>query len=567
MKRTYILLAVLAFGLCCCKDHKKNVALKTAAKIGDSITVDSTLSSIIPVQDPNGFLWGLQDTTTGKLILKYKYHYIFNFSDDRAPVLFNNKYGFIDRAGKETTSPEYDFVQGFIKGYALVQGNFEKTSYINRDGKELFPLKYYRANGFLPEQKRAIVSTDGGSGLMLDLNDGSIVPIDYSKYSVHAILPEGYCIVGDRDRKLGILDLNGKQIFPPIFDQIGQFHDGRLLVVKNRKYGFMDESANELFYTDYDRVYEYYNGFARIVKNKKAGFINREGKEIVPPIYDWYLESAVFSEGFAPVALNHKFGFVDSTGTPLGPFKYDAVEHFRGGMSKVSKGRYVGYVNLKGEEFIPVVYDRVIMIGTKTALGQKNKTFVLSDLKGNEIATFAWDDISSSFDGSNAYYVRVNEKMGTLDSAFRPVIPARYDFLEFVAPGMIKAIKNNKTGYLDLKGNILIPLHYDGGDNFEYGIAKVYENDKVGLINLAGKEIVHPVYVDIGKFEAGIALVQKKNKYGFIDYSGKEIIPAIYDSVYSEGPALYNLIRVFKKGEAFNLNRLGERVEEENEDG
>jgi hypothetical protein len=75
--------------------------------------------------------WGLIDRS-GKEIIPVKYQgAIFGFIEGMASVQLNNKWGFVDNTGKEVITPQYDEVHDFENGKTLVK----------KDGKEFYITK------------------------------------------------------------------------------------------------------------------------------------------------------------------------------------------------------------------------------------------------------------------------------------------------------------------------------------------------------------------------------------------------------------------------------------------
>lgn len=91
----------------------------------------------------------------------------------------------------------------------------------------------------------------------------------------------------------------------------------------------------------------------------RFGFINTVGKEVVPPQYSWAND---FSDGLAFVeTTDAKKYFIDKNGKiKINLAKYDKVYSFSEGLSCVmSQGKY-GFIDLNGNEVIPLVFDYVI---------------------------------------------------------------------------------------------------------------------------------------------------------------------------------------------------------------
>ena len=92
-----------------------------------------------------------------KTIINYKYadkeFLISDFIDDwgflqdSVPVPKDNKYGYIDKTGKEIVKPKYDDAYEFSEDLARVQKD-DKWGFIDKTGKEVIPIKYDYAEGF-----------------------------------------------------------------------------------------------------------------------------------------------------------------------------------------------------------------------------------------------------------------------------------------------------------------------------------------------------------------------------------------------------------------------------------
>src|SRR4051812_26422164 len=78
----------------------------------------------------------------------------------------------------------------------------------------------------------------------------SYAQLDLKKYSYHRSYKEGYTIVtksteGGKER-WGIVDVNGKEIIPLIYDYVSYFSEGLAYVRLNAKYGYVDRTGKEV---------------------------------------------------------------------------------------------------------------------------------------------------------------------------------------------------------------------------------------------------------------------------------------------------------------------------------
>lgn len=85
--------------------------------------------------------WGFRDKHTDKVIIPLKYDAVWDFSEGLAKVKLNDRWGFINKAGKEVVPLIYDEVCLFSEGLAKVKLH-GKWGFIDKAGKEVIPLKY-----------------------------------------------------------------------------------------------------------------------------------------------------------------------------------------------------------------------------------------------------------------------------------------------------------------------------------------------------------------------------------------------------------------------------------------
>ena len=63
-----------------------------------------------------------------------KYDRVFDFHEDMGRVLYNGKFGFIDKMGHEVIKPEYDMAMDFQDGLVAVIKDNQKF-FINKKGR------------------------------------------------------------------------------------------------------------------------------------------------------------------------------------------------------------------------------------------------------------------------------------------------------------------------------------------------------------------------------------------------------------------------------------------------
>jgi hypothetical protein len=83
------------------------------------------------------------------------YDFVDDFQNDFARVRKDDKYGYINKQGKEVIPLIYDEVYNFQNDFAIVRNN-NKFGFINREGIEVIPLIYDNASQADKELKKYI---------------------------------------------------------------------------------------------------------------------------------------------------------------------------------------------------------------------------------------------------------------------------------------------------------------------------------------------------------------------------------------------------------------------------
>ena len=207
-------------------------------------------------------------------------------------IKINGKWGIFDNNYVLTTPIIYEYVYWFTKGVCKVK--FEgKIGYVDKSGNVIIQPKYDDIHGFTSSEDRK--------------SRRSLIDEDISFYEIS-------------DKK-GYIDINGKEITPPIFSQFSDFFvKGVAAVMKDNKWGLIDKSGNFIVPCIYKNrknyLYKGFNAIAFIDEKGMCGFYNKDGKIIVPfqkreiP-HDMELGSRSSADDIPPVfKINGKFELV-----------------------------------------------------------------------------------------------------------------------------------------------------------------------------------------------------------------------------------------------------------------
>ncbi len=541
---------------------------------------------LVPFLKKNGS-YVIVDSATMKIEFPIELDFAFPFSD-KGWAAKNQKWGIIDHTGDFIVEPMYDDLNLASDDLAIVKIN-GKVGLLRIDGTKITELIYSKAKV---------------------LNDNCI--------KVSKIVNVGK--ENDEYELWGIIDINGNELFPCIYDEI-----------KFGKQGII------------------------FTKGEKIGFANSFGKKLTDVIYDVYSinnPNSIFQSGIEIVSKNDLYGAIDSFGNEFIPFKYGDLSevaprnkatrtsrNFIGGVAS-EKDSTLSYVLLDstGKSFyqgdLDVLYeiaykgytiyeDSVGIFFTNGRITKPIGTFgaTLDDIKFFGRQYFAWNDKLlpnnwELFDRNGGLLVKFqaqlldsysdgiislkrNDKWGVIDLQKKVVIPFKYTSVSLLGAGLIEVCKGGTCAVLDKEKKVIWPMTSDTigiyGDNSEiiavkkgntinlfdrfgkaltsstydnvsddiadYLILIVSNEKKYGLLSFTGAKITELEFddIDVDDIEEGVLIVKKNKKYGLINKNGQVLVPLKYDevSVISDEIKKYSLFAEIRLNGKFGLYECG----------
>ena len=204
--------------------------------------------------------WGVIDKQGNTAIpFKYDYPVIGSFHDGLASFSSGGKSGFINSSGEVVIPPQYNRVDDFTEGYAIVANNNPAS----QDGDRLY----------------GVVDTQGNL----------IVPIQYGYISRFR---EGMACVSDKPfgrGNYGFVNTSGNLIVPIQYTKAYSFSDGLAVVavkderfteptIQNR-YGYIDKQGNVVIPLEYSRAYSFSGGIGKAYLNMPDHIGNNSSAE------------------------------------------------------------------------------------------------------------------------------------------------------------------------------------------------------------------------------------------------------------------------------------------------
>ncbi len=189
------------------------------------------------------------------------------------------KWGFVDKAGKVKITAQFSDIGSFIDGKCAVSNADGKWGYIDKEGKLVINYQFDRAwafsNGF------AVVKTGEKAGLIDVAGKYKINP-QFSN-----MISDGDLLLVEQDGKWGWTDKEGKIIINPQFSEALPFRNANLAAVATEKnWGFIDKKGKIVINPQFDRALPFNGKLAVVESSNKIGLIDNEGKYVTNPQFD-----------------------------------------------------------------------------------------------------------------------------------------------------------------------------------------------------------------------------------------------------------------------------------------
>lgn len=216
-------------------------------------------------------LYNYLRASDGEYLDEYGYEDALPFTEGCAAVLDydTERWGFIDTNNEYVIDPIYVRVRPFCYGLAAVMNEKGLWGYIDLNGKQVIPYIYDEAYSFSDEG--AIVTIGDNSSI---IDKDNVVKSNFKEANV---FEDSQDVIIECDNKFPY-QINDETYFLDYTEEneLTEF-DEALVFDKDCKYGLTDEEDYEIVAPIYDSIGEFHDGYARVSINGKEGHIDKEG--------------------------------------------------------------------------------------------------------------------------------------------------------------------------------------------------------------------------------------------------------------------------------------------------
>ena len=433
-------------------------------------------------------------------------------------INIDNRYGVIDGKGNIVIEPNYDVIQipNPSKPIFICMSNYN-TETKEYQTKVLNDKKEQILTGY--ESVQAIPTETTADGIPFEKT-----VLKYKK-----------------DGKYGLINLNGKEITKPIYDEISAvtYKEGMLFVKQEGKVGIININGVQVIDVEYDNITvdNYYDVDSKYQKTGfivckvqddgyRYGYINYRGDTVLKTEYteiervneienDKNVYIIAYKDGQAGLLKNNK---------KILNFEYeDIIYNSYNKVYIVKRNGKQGIANEKGDIIIEPKYTNITFGGTYINATEDGKNKVL-DLNGNEITNGYISNVPTS-DGEHSIVYDNEGIYKIIDNNGNVVVDKNYTNIEEINNNYYIVASNTNNGIIDLTGKSLVELKYNSIfklDNTELLQANISATSTVSLIN-KNMEIIATVEEAEIEVKDNYVKLYSETENRYFDYTGKEL--------------------------------------------
>lgn len=421
----------------------------------------------------------------------------------------DNKWGIIDSNGNEVIVPSYQemmIVPDAKRDIFLCtyDTNYEtgeyKTKVLNKENKEIYTdyeqveaIQNKDENNQLWYENNVLrIKKDSKYGIM-NLEGKVIVDPQYDEIIAVAGIKNAYRV--KKDNLYGIVDGEGKQILNVNYLEILNLgkdnKSGYIVKEQNNKYGIVDYSAEQVLEAEYDAIEKVYgNDLYVVTENQVKKVVDKTGSDIITSGFDNIVAILKNKENGVIFQKGSKYGVMKLSGEVTILPEYDVLKEAKVGILIAQKDGKYGVIDLEKQEKIPFDYQIITYNEKADIYTADDENYITTIFNNNFEAKLK--GILTDLDTEKGY---ISIVIGDETRYYNFKFEEKQDKEVLTKNTLFISKKDDKYGFVDKNGNVIVDYLYDEvTEQNEYGYAGIKKDGKWGSIDSKGNVVQEPVY-------------------------------------------------------------------------
>lgn len=335
--------------------------------------------------------------------------------------------------------------------------------------------------------------------------------------------------MAQRMKKYGLLNANGKDISPFIYDSIQPFNEDVAIAQYQGRFGLIDQRGNWRV-TPYQDSLSVFQDKFYFEQGSFKGIIDRYGKisiresepfTLLP--HGFYRKKEAGYQLFnqnGSLALDHHYDTIQSIQEDVVYLKRDQTSflYHISDSSSYALGSKISAVRPVDKGWIPIKKDG------QWGLINKNGQLKIAN-RYQDIRPFSEERAP----------IKLIGKWGFIDTNENLVIQPNYDVVTDFREHQSIVQQGKFFGLINREGEVILPVQFSSIQRLENGYIVIEKDGKLGLTDVEGKMIKNPQYDQLKFISDTHLLVDLGGRLGIIDVNGADIVPIIYEAIKYSG--------------------------------
>jgi hypothetical protein len=475
----------------------------------------------------------------GSIAVPPQFDFVDEFHEGRALVRLRGLYGYVDTAGKIVVEPRYPVAGRYRLGFAEVDVD-GKSALIDRDGKQIFEPRFA---GAVPFTKSVIWVNTGER----DFSASPMRPRGAEELQAAPFRNTGR---GFRDKaKWGLIDINGTWIRPPEFRDLAGFdpeNDNLTWALADTGWGLIRQDGTWQLEPAIRHKHELSDGRAEVWIGDRSGYIDRNGAIAIPPKFDIDPGFYSFGGGMAPAQVGGRVGLIDRAGNWIVEPTFDRIYPLGG---NVDNQQFAGFVvERRGKHGLLDPSGNVVIA---PALEQYKDPLASARRSANGGIVFTHSLLFfPMFCPDGRIIGLIDQKPWFFARDGKPLILPEGEVAWPPSCDTPIAVKiDDQFTYVDGALQPITSRRFEVAGRFHAGLAAVKLDGKFGLIRADGSWATEPKFDTAQPLQSNLALAKRDGRAGIVDVTtGAWVTQARFDEVCLLGRGIVGAVRDGKMG-------------------
>jgi hypothetical protein len=491
----------------------------------------------------------------GSIAVPPQFDFVDEFHEGRALVRSQGLYGYVDAEGKVVVEPRYPIAGRYRLGLAEVDIE-GKSALIDLEGKQVLAPRF---SGAVPFAKGAIWVNENERNFGVQPRGAEVFPNVPFRNTGNAFRNEA---------KWGLIDSNGAWIRRPEFRDIAGFdpdNDNLMWAQTGTGWGLIRPDGTWQLEPTIRYKHELSDDRAEVWRGEKSGYIDRNGAIAIPFKFEIDAGFTGFKDGMPAAAkLGGRLGLIDRAGNWVVEPAYDSISNYGGkpgtpqftGFVVSRRGKY-GLLDPSGNIVIAPALEPYKDPGAGRVRYNANGsvTFTLSGYlfpmlcpdgriiglidqkpwffaRNGDALILSEGEIAWPPTCDTPIVVKVADQFSYVDSTLKPISNLKFEVAGRFRAGFAAAKLDGKFGLIRANGSWAVEPKFDAAGPLEGNLALAKLADRAGVLDVGtGAWVTQESFDGACSLGRGIVGVMRDGKMGAIDGNGGWLLAPLYDRV------------------------------------